>query len=101
MKKTTLILGIVLFIGLGFLYYKHFTEKERILYIDTNILMSKYNGMKDARAEIEKKSAEMQANVETWDKEGARQPENLEKLSMKKYIHINQKEYWLLAIQIN
>ncbi len=40
-------------------------RKEKIVYVEVGRLMQEYKGMKEARAEFEKKSAQWQANADT------------------------------------
>ncbi len=65
MKKHGLILNIVTLAGLVVMVYFFFFKNTGIVYIDTNVLLEKYEGMKVARAEYEGKAKLWQANVDT------------------------------------
>jgi beta-galactosidase beta subunit len=66
MKLIQTILIAISFVGLIYLTYHHFAKsKQEVVYIDTNILLENYDGMKAASAEYAKKAAEYQANVDT------------------------------------
>ncbi|HAM99263.1 MAG TPA: hypothetical protein DCQ26_11710 [Marinilabiliales bacterium] len=64
MQKQTIIniILIVTFLGLG---AYQLLKKENTVYVDIGKLMQEYQGMKDARAEYEKKAAQWQANADT------------------------------------
>lgn len=64
MKKQTLINIILIVAVLGLGGYQ-LLKKERTVYVDIGKLMQEYKGMKDARAEYEKKAAQWQANTDT------------------------------------
>lgn len=95
----------VLVLAVLVLAYFQFFRSDRIVYVDTNVLMGKYQGMIDARAEFEKKAATWQANVDTlikgfqdelknYEKErsrmSAREKELKEELLNNKQMQINQ-----------
>ena len=63
MKKNIfnlVVIGLMIVLGVVF-----FTTRQKIGYVDTNILMSKYKAMDKARAQYEKKAAQWQANTDT------------------------------------
>lgn len=63
--QINLIIAILAFIGMAFLVVKHFTTPKKQVYIDTNILLSKYQGMIAAKAEFESKAKVWDANVDS------------------------------------
>jgi beta-galactosidase beta subunit len=64
MKPLHQILTTLTLLGLIYLTYHHFAKsKQEVVYIDTNILLENYDGMKAASAEYAKKAAEYQANA--------------------------------------
>lgn len=65
MNKGISTLVIVLVIAVGYLFYNTQLQKEKIVYIDINVLMAEYEGMKDATKEFEEKSQIWQANVDS------------------------------------
>lgn len=73
MKKIQWIINIVVLAGLLALGGYHLLKKEKTVYVDIGILMLEYQGMKDARAEFEKKSTLWQSNLDTlisnWQKD--------------------------------
>lgn len=61
---------ILLFIGLVFSFYLHFSkEKEKIVYVDTNRLLKEYKGFKAAVGEFEIKAKSWQARIDTLSSE--------------------------------
>ena len=50
---------------LGIYFYAQNAQKEDVVYIDVNVLMADYEGMKDAKKEFEEKSKVWQANVDS------------------------------------
>jgi outer membrane protein len=73
MKKVQWIINGVVVAGLIALGGYHLLKKDKTVYVDIGRLMQEYQGMKDARAEFEKKSAQWQANADTlvaeWQKD--------------------------------
>jgi outer membrane protein len=66
MKRTTLTtLIIILTASTTYFWYNILNSDDEIAYIELNILLSEYQGMKDARSEFEKRSKTMRANVDT------------------------------------
>lgn len=65
MKKLNLTIKIAVILAIGVLYYLHYSATPKLAYIDTNVLLSKYEGMKAAKKEYEKKAAVWQANSDT------------------------------------
>lgn len=57
--------GFVALIGFAVILILQYAERRKVVYVDTNVLMSKYQGMIDARAEFEKKAVAWQANMDT------------------------------------
>ena len=61
---------ILLFFGLGFSFYLHFSKpSDRIVYVDTNKLLKEYKGFKSAVSEFEAKSKQWQAKIDTLSTE--------------------------------
>jgi Skp family chaperone for outer membrane proteins len=56
-------------IGLMILAYFQFFKHDKIGYVDAIRLMSEYKGMKEAQAELQKQTAQWQANVDTLTNE--------------------------------
>jgi outer membrane protein len=65
MKKTQTIINVLVIAGLLGLGAFQLLKKEKTVYVDINKLMQEYQGMKDAKAEYEKKSAQWKANADT------------------------------------
>lgn len=65
MKKGISAIVIVLVFAVGYLFYAQNAQKEDVVYIDVNVLMADYEGMKDAKKEFEAKSKIWQANVDS------------------------------------
>jgi outer membrane protein len=78
MKKATLIFNILVILAIATLTWLHF-RADKIAYVDTNVLMQKYEGMKKARAEYEVKAKQWQANSDTLMKEFEAELKNYEK----------------------
>lgn len=64
MKKQN-ILNILLTLAVLGLGSYQLLKKEKTVYVDIGRLMQEYKGMKDARAEYEKKAAQWEANADT------------------------------------
>jgi len=79
MKKVQWIINIVVIAGLLALGGYHLLKKEKTVYVDIGRLMQEYQGMKDARREFEKKSAQWQANVDTLVSEWQQELKSYEK----------------------
>jgi outer membrane protein len=105
MKKTQLILNIVLIAGLLGLGGYQLIKKDKTVYVDVGMLMQEYKGMKAAQAEFQEKSAQWQANADTlvagfqeelkaYEKERSqmtkREKELKEELLRNKQMQINQ-----------
>ncbi len=65
MKDKKLIFNGALVVAVLILAYFQFFRSDKIVYVDTNVLMGKYQGMIDARGEFQKQAATWQANVDT------------------------------------
>lgn len=65
MNKGISTLVIVLVLAVGYLFYSTHFKNEKIVYIDVNVLMADYEGMKDAKKDFEKKSKVWEANVDS------------------------------------
>jgi outer membrane protein len=65
MKKLNLILHGIAIAGIIFTWVFFAGRTMKVVYVDNGVLMSKYEGMKDARKEYEKKAAVWQANADT------------------------------------
>ena len=73
MKKVQWFINGLVIAGLLTLGGYHLLNKEKTVYVDIGRLMQEYQGMKDAKAEFEKKNAQWQANADTliaqWQEE--------------------------------
>jgi outer membrane protein len=78
MKKQALIFNAIIIIAIIALTWLHF-RSDKIAYVDTNVLMQKYEGMKLARLEYEQKAKVWQANSDTLVKEWEAELKNYEK----------------------
>jgi len=78
MNKINLIINSVIICAILVLTWLHF-RSSGIVYVDTNVLMQKYQGMKDARAEFEKKAKVWQTESDTLVKEWQNQLKAYEK----------------------
>jgi outer membrane protein len=65
MKKHNLILHGIAIAGIIFTWVFFMGRTMKVVYVDNNVLMTKYEGMKYARKEYEKKAAAWQANSDT------------------------------------
>jgi outer membrane protein len=65
MKKTQLIINVLVIAGLLGLGAFQLLKKEKTVYVDINKLMQEYQGMKDARKDFEQKSAQWKSNTDT------------------------------------
>lgn len=65
MKNGISAIVILLVLSVGYLFYAQSSQKEDVVYIDVNVLMADYEGMKDATKEFETKSKVWQANVDS------------------------------------
>ncbi|MEM6524579.1 MAG: OmpH family outer membrane protein [Bacteroidota bacterium] len=63
-KNVSLALFVLLFSGLGALYYLHFSA-QKIVYVDSVRLINGYQGMVDARQDYQQKARLWQGNVDT------------------------------------
>jgi outer membrane protein len=70
-KITALWVACLISIGMsGYLMFTKFHhDVPKVVYIDNNVLLEKYQGMIEAKNEFEKTSAQWQANVDTLSKE--------------------------------
>jgi outer membrane protein len=73
--------SLVLAIAVIVLFVLHFWQpgSGKIGYVDSNVLMQKYEGMKDARLEFQKKAKEWQAQSDTLMKDWKNQLNTYEK----------------------
>jgi len=73
--------------GLTFLFfilvYLQFSGSQKIVYIDSNMLLNNYAGMQDARAEFQQKATLWQGNVDTLMNEVQKSIMDYEKESQK------------------
>lgn len=73
MKKLNLMLPWIAIAGIIVTWIFFMGRTMKVVYVDNGVLMTKYEGMKDARKEYEKKAAVWQANADTlvseWEKE--------------------------------
>lgn len=66
MSKKIILLFIAFFtVGLGLLYYLHFSSVQHIGFVRSNEMVYGYEGMKEAHALQEQKAKEFQSNVDT------------------------------------
>lgn len=65
MKKGFFAVNAILIAAVGYLFYQQTEMKEECVYVDVNVLMADYNGMKEAREAFEEKSKTWQANVDS------------------------------------
>ena len=65
MKNGISAIVILLVLAVGYLFYTQNSQNEDVVYIDVNVLMADYEGMKDAKKEFEEKSKVWQANVDS------------------------------------
>ncbi|MEQ8627856.1 OmpH family outer membrane protein [Ekhidna sp.] len=76
-KQVTIgLLAIVLIIQ-GVCLYTLFMDKK-VVYVDTNVLLENYEGMKVARQEFQQKATQWQANLDTLRSELNREIQNYE-----------------------
>lgn len=68
-KKIQVIINVILFVLIGVLSYLSFSKQEKIGFIKSNLVLSKYQGMLDATASYQSKSSVWQANLDTLGKE--------------------------------
>lgn len=73
MKKLKLMLPWIAIAGIIVTWIFFMGRTMKVVYVDNGVLMTKYEGMKDARKEYEKKAAVWQANADTlvseWERE--------------------------------
>ncbi|MBN1183845.1 MAG: OmpH family outer membrane protein [Bacteroidales bacterium] len=73
MKKLNLMLPWIAIAGIIVTWIFFMGRTMKVVYVDNNVLMTKYEGMIDARKEYEKKVATWQANSDTlvseWERE--------------------------------
>ncbi len=55
---------IILTLGMGFLYYQQYSS-SKTAYVDTNRLLSEYQGMIDARLDFQQKTKQWKLNIDT------------------------------------
>ena len=79
MKKTQLIVNIVLIAGLLGLGGYQLIKKDKTVYVDVGMLMQEYKGMKAAQAAFQEKSAQWQANADTLIAQFQQELKNYEK----------------------
>ena len=65
MKKTHLLIAVNLIFTVAAFSYFFLGTAEKVAYVDSNSLLSGYQGMIDARADFQKMSAEWQARIDT------------------------------------
>ena len=79
MNKLTQIISFIALAGFLAMATIQFIGKEKTVYIDTNVIMQKYLGMKDAQAEYGEKAKVWEANVDTLMSEWQSELQNYEK----------------------
>lgn len=65
MKKTHLLIAVNLLITVAAFTYFFVGTAEKVAYVDSNSLLSQYQGMIDARADFQKLSSQWQARIDT------------------------------------
>ena len=55
----------VLGVAIALLYFLHFTERQKLVYVDSAKLVNGYRGMEIARKEYQKKTSVWKANIDT------------------------------------
>ncbi len=65
MNKINTYAGFIALAGLLVFLVFNFSNRQKVVYVDTTVLMGKYQGMIDAKAEFQKKAATWQANMDT------------------------------------
>ena len=65
MKKTHLLIAVNLLITMAAFAYLFFSSTQKVAYVDSNALLSQYQGMIDARAQFQQLSGEWQARIDT------------------------------------
>ena len=72
MKKNTIFNAIVITAILVLAFFQ-FVRNDKVVYIDTNVLMNEYKGMQVMKAEYQEKAAVWQSNIDTlitdWETE--------------------------------
>jgi outer membrane protein len=63
--KLSVILATLALIGVGIIGAVQWKKKEKVAYIDNNELVLKYQGMIDARKQLETKNKILQGNIDT------------------------------------
>ena len=65
MKKTHLLIAVNLLITIAAFAYLFFGSAQMVAYVDSNALLSQYQGMIDARAQFQQLSGEWQSRIDT------------------------------------
>ena len=68
-NRLLLSLNILLIIGLTGVYYLHFTNQEKIAYVDSTKLLTNYKGMAQAQQAYQQKASVWQANIDSLTQE--------------------------------
>jgi outer membrane protein len=76
--KTLVIINTLLIVGFGIFY---FSNKAKVVYVDSTKLLNNYKGMQDARAAYQKKAGAWKANIDTLASEVQQQIFKYEKES--------------------
>lgn len=82
-SKLSGILIAVNFIGLLVLFFLHFQQRDKVLYVDSSKLINNYKGMTDARDVYQKKAQTWKANIDTLVKEVQVEVQRFERESAK------------------
>ena len=81
-KSLQLTFMSILFLGLTYLYYLHFSSQQTV-YVDSARLVNNYEGMINARKDYQQKAVAWKANVDTLASEVQQAIANYEKESSK------------------
>jgi outer membrane protein len=65
MKNITISLSLIAIALALFISYKQFSVNQELVYVDVNVLLAEYKGMKDAKKEFEEKEKVWKANVDS------------------------------------
>ncbi len=86
-KKLTLILSIVAILVSSYAIYESNSKNLKVAYVDTAVLLNKYEGMQKVKETMEKRKIEWRANLDTLsselDKERKKLMDDKEKISQR------------------
>lgn len=78
-KYIQTVINVFFILSIAALAYLHFSPKEKIGFIKSNLVLSKFQGMLDATKAYQEKSAIWQANIDTLSKEFQRSVDDYER----------------------